>query len=861
MIKLNNVYKSYVSNNIEQVILTDVSLSFPKSGLFFIVGKSGSGKSTLLNILGGLDTINQGAYQFHNLIVNTLDQQQLDSFRNTHVGFVFQEYHMIETMTIFDVLKYTSIATSGAYNLDSIKQMMIDLELDEDMKKYPYQLSGGQKQRLAIARALIKRPSIIIADEPTGSLDQHTGEQIFKLLKRLSKDVLIIVASHDIDSAHLYGDEVIKISDNTINQKNRYDNPDEVVQLNFSKLTIIDSFKIGIKSFRQRFIRSFIVLLALILSMISLNVGFSGLQFDKLNAISETQIELNLNSLMIESSSLGYNNQGLQYIRFNELETLRAKYPDISFDTYLPKPFRIEDQFINFDGFQLGYSIGFMTIDEDFLIKTGYDLIGQLPSTKDELVITSYMFQQFKNLGYTHKQISFFPSDYPDIIGQILMIKEKPYTITGILDTGFNNRYYLDQNDKSNDEYRIFLDSGYEKFVFVQDASNELSDITQSFYFPSITGFFGANLNKYYHITFQTKTTLYVDNLSSFMPGLNKLSDNTSEVYFFDEAYTNLNDDQIIIRLTDYLDAIGVSVDDFYLTTLSIQIDLIDQYSMDYFPVIESQFKQDYGNTATASDYRTYVLGHSENIYDIDKNRAYFDRQAKKNYMSQFDNNIYPNLTIIDGANGDPFLSNIKVVGISRFDTCISDNLYNELVLKHFNYVTRLRISSDDINSLNRFMRENPDYLYSSPAIYLVDQMTRTTTLLSLISLIVSILFGIVSSVLIYLFVGSHIEKNKKQIGIFRSLGFSRRNIRQMFIVENILLTLIVWICSYISVTLVIQLFNNYFKKLYGLHFNYLNFSVLNYAVISLVLVLVVSFITALPVNKLMKKPIISVIM
>lgn len=861
MIKLHNVYKSYISSNIEQVVLTDISLSFPKSGLFFIVGKSGSGKSTLLNLLGGLDTINQGSYQFHNLFVNTLDHQQLDAFRNTHVGFVFQEYHMIETMTIFDVLKYTSIATSGTYSLDSITQLLIDLELDEDMNKYPYQLSGGQKQRLAIARALIKRPSLIIADEPTGSLDHHTGEQIFKLLKRLSKDVLIIVASHDVDSAYRYGDEVIKISDNTIHQKNKYETPDEVVQLNASKLTIIDSFKIGIKSFRQRFIRSFILLISLALSMLSLNIGFSGLQFDKLNAISETQIKLNLNSLMIENSSPGYNNQNLQYIRYNELESLRSKYPDISFDTYLPRPFRIEDQFINSDRFNFGYSIGFMTIDEDFLTKTGYNLIGEFPSTKDELVITSYMFQQFRNLGYTHNQISFFPSDYTDIIGHILVIEEKPYTITGVLDTGFNNRYYLDHNDKSNDEYIFFLDSGYEKFLFVQDASTELSDITQSFYFPAITGYFGANLNKYYHITYQSETTLFVDNLSSFMPVLNKLSVNTSEVFFFDETYTNLNNDQIIIPLIDYLDIIGVSFDDFYLTTLSIQIDLIEQYVMDYFPVIESQFKQDYGSTATASDYRTYILDHSENIYDIDKNQAYFDRLAKKNYMSTFDNNIYPNLTIIDGVNGDPFLSNIKVVGISRFDTCISDNLYDELVLKHFNYVKQLRISSDDTDSLTRFMRENPDYIYSSPAIYLVDQMTSTTTLMALISLIVSILFGIVSAVLIYLFVGSHIEKNKKQIGILRSLGFSRRNIRQMFIVENILLTLIVWICSYISVTLVIQLFNNYFKKLYGLHFNYLNFSVLNYAVISLVLVLVVSFLTILPVNKLMKKPIVSVIM
>ncbi|MDY0347116.1 MAG: FtsX-like permease family protein, partial [Acholeplasma sp.] len=765
-----------------------------------------------------------------------------------------------ETMTILDVLKYTSIASSGTYSLDHIKQLLTDLELDEDMNKYPHQLSGGQKQRLAIARALIKRPSLIIADEPTGSLDQHTGEQIFKLLKRLSKDVLIIVASHDVDSANLYGDEVIHISDNIIHQKNKYEILAEAVQLNSSKLTIKDSFKIGIKSFRQRFIRSFIVLMALVLSMVSLSIGFSGLQFDKLNAISETQSELNLNSLMIESSSPGYNYQNLQYIRFDELETLRTKYPDISFDTYLPRTFRIEDQFINFDGFHLGYSIGMMTIDENFLTKTGYELTGQLPSTEDEIVITSYMFQLFKNLGYTHNQISFFPSHYTDIIDHILMFNEKPYTITGVLDTGFNDRYYLDHIDKSNDEYRVFLDSGYEKFVFVQDISAELSDITQSFYFSSIAGSFGANLNEYYHITFQSGTTLYVDNLSEFMPGLHKLSDDIPYVFFFDETYTSLTDDQIIIRLVDYLDAIGVSINDFFLNTSTIMGDLIEQYTIDYFPVIESQFKQDHGNTSTASDYFTYIVGHTENIYDTDKNQAYFENLAYKNYMSQFDNNIYPNLSIIDGINGDPLLSNIKVVGISRLNTYISDNLYDELVLKHFNYVKQLRVSSDDVDALNRFMRENPDYIYSSPAIYLVDQMTSTTTLVSLISLTVSILFGIVSTVLIYLFVGSHIEKNKKQIGILRSLGFSRRNIRYIFLVENILLTLIVWLCAYVGTTVVITQINNYMKNLYGLYFNYLNFSVATYVVISLVLIVMVSYVTILPINRLMRKPIITII-
>ena len=216
MLLLNKVNKTYRSKKgIECHALKDVSLSFGDKGLIFLLGKSGCGKTTLLNILGGLDSCSSGEMLYDGNAVLS-DERALNEYRSNHIGFVFQEYNLIEEFTVEQNINISLSMQNGNDGIESVRNTLKDVGLKGFEKKYPSELSGGQKQRVAIARALLKQSKIILADEPTGNLDSETGADIFDLLKAQSKDKLIIVVTHDRESAEKYGDRIIEMKDGRI---------------------------------------------------------------------------------------------------------------------------------------------------------------------------------------------------------------------------------------------------------------------------------------------------------------------------------------------------------------------------------------------------------------------------------------------------------------------------------------------------------------------------------------------------------------------------------------------------------------------------------------------------------------------
>lgn len=217
MIELKNITKIYKTKGGEPVrALDDVSIVLPDKGLVFILGKSGCGKSTLLNIAGGLDKPTSGEIVVKGRSSKNFSQSDFDSYRNTYVGFIFQEYNV---MPEFSVKENVTLATElqGKRPKDGDLQGVLgDVELGGLEKRKPLTLSGGQKQRVAIARALVKDPQIILADEPTGALDSNTGKAVLDLLKRLSENKLVVVVSHDRDFANQYADRIIELHDGRV---------------------------------------------------------------------------------------------------------------------------------------------------------------------------------------------------------------------------------------------------------------------------------------------------------------------------------------------------------------------------------------------------------------------------------------------------------------------------------------------------------------------------------------------------------------------------------------------------------------------------------------------------------------------
>lgn len=217
MLEVKNLSKEYkVPNGPNIKALDDVSLKFPETGLVFILGKSGSGKSTLLNAMGGLDKVDSGEIIINNKSSKDFNSSEMDSYRNTYLGFIFQEYNILNDFTVKENIALALQLQHKKADEKTISDILEEVDLKGMEKRKPNQISGGQKQRVAIARALVKNPQIIFGDEPTGALDSNTGKMVFDTLKKLSKTRLVVIVTHDRDFAEKFGDRVIELKDGKV---------------------------------------------------------------------------------------------------------------------------------------------------------------------------------------------------------------------------------------------------------------------------------------------------------------------------------------------------------------------------------------------------------------------------------------------------------------------------------------------------------------------------------------------------------------------------------------------------------------------------------------------------------------------
>lgn len=217
MLEVKNLVKEYSTKGGATVrALDDVSVQFPETGMVFLLGKSGSGKSTLLNVLGGLDKPDSGEVIVKGRSSKDFSTADFDSYRNTFIGFIFQEYNVLNEFTVEQNIALALQLQNKSAGKSDVENLLSQVDMSGLGKRKPNTLSGGQKQRVAIARALIKEPEIIMADEPTGALDSNTGKQVFETLKKLSKTKLVIVVSHDVEFAEQYGDRIIELKDGKI---------------------------------------------------------------------------------------------------------------------------------------------------------------------------------------------------------------------------------------------------------------------------------------------------------------------------------------------------------------------------------------------------------------------------------------------------------------------------------------------------------------------------------------------------------------------------------------------------------------------------------------------------------------------
>ena len=230
-IEMKHSFKRYKSGDTEIIANNDISFEIEKGELAIILGSSGAGKSTVLNILGGMDTNDEGQILIDGKDISKFDEKQRTNYRRNDVGFVFQFYNLVPNLTAKENVELASEIVSDALDAE---ETLKSVGLEHRMNNFPAQLSGGEQQRVAIARAVAKNPKLLLCDEPTGALDYNTGKQVLKILQEMSlKDgATVVIVTHNHALAPI-ADRVIYMHDAKVRKVVINDNPQSIETLEY----------------------------------------------------------------------------------------------------------------------------------------------------------------------------------------------------------------------------------------------------------------------------------------------------------------------------------------------------------------------------------------------------------------------------------------------------------------------------------------------------------------------------------------------------------------------------------------------------------------------------------------------------
>lgn len=413
LLELKNIKKSYKYDKEKQEVLQGIDLSFNYGEFVSILGESGCGKSTLMNIIGGMDSDYEGTVLVDG---NNLKKMNLDNYRKLKIGFVFQNFNLIPHLSIIDNVVIALDMTSTKKKYEKAKKLLIKLGLENHLNKKPNQLSGGQKQRVAIARALANDPEIILADEPTGSLDQKTSEQIIDILKEISGEgKLVITVTHSQKVAD-NGTRIVHMSDGIILKdevigKVKKDVKEDI-PLKPKSLSFLSSIKLAAHNMRLNLKRNILVCLGgsigifSVVLMLSLGSGIEKYINDQIEAsMDPTLIEVTKAKEQVDLNSYGMATESFTDSDIKKIEKIK----NIS---------SIEKTFSSFfSGAGTSVIAGDKTSNTFYFTTSYSSLLGLTDTQKkqapkgNEIVITTMLAKELSST-----------KDYKSLIGQTIKI-------------------------------------------------------------------------------------------------------------------------------------------------------------------------------------------------------------------------------------------------------------------------------------------------------------------------------------------------------------------------------------------------------------------------------------------------------
>ena len=775
MIELRNITKIYHSKKgTSTKALYNIDLNIGNTGMVFIVGKSGSGKSTLLNLLGGLDNPTNGDIVINGKKISTFTEKEYDSYRNSHVGFIFQEFNVLEEYNVYQNIELALKLQNEKTSKENIQKLLEILGIEELKFRRINELSGGQKRRVAIARALVKNPELILADEPTGNLDQKTGKQIFEILKNISKDRLVIIISHNMEAAREYADRIIELKDgNIVSDTGKSINiENSTLELKKSKLPFPYAFKMAFTRFKMKPFRLFMTVILTAMSLIFMGITVNCALF---------QTERFVTNVMKDNKDYVYDIHYSSFGRFGLEEDFELTDKNIQELKQITNS-NLNVGYILYDnGAILNFEFGkndnssayyiepselhFIEIEDDRILE---NIIGTVPQNSNEIVIHKYLADYIIKYGIVLADISLYiPKNYNEIVTSKKEIKlgENSVIITGIIDE--DDRLYLKAKET-------------EKF------SSE-------------------KLENYFHSNYQSKgNIIYV---KGFTDNAILRGDKISIL-----SKIELKSD----RGTSATNEIKVIEEDTRIITKEEETNVS---SLDKNEVILSlnSLKELEGNFDTK--FNTYLKEHGNGIY------SELLEEFTSIYIKENIDNVSVYLNSLSEDDLDGKRIPLQVIGVSLNENNYISNEYVEEYEPIIKKVTYVKVYDNNIEHLMNTFKQLVlrthlgDKEYGNYYNYSVNNLEYMTTVIGLYDtlllyiLIVSMIFILFTFLLFSNFITLSISYSKKEIGILRSLGARNVDIIKIFVYESLFIGLISWIISMVGFFIICHFLN---QSLFG---------------------------------------------
>ena len=594
MIKLNHVFKQYIaSSGCITNALDNIHITLPDRGMFFITGESGSGKTTLLNLIGGLDKADSGEIIINGRNFKDFSNNDFDDYRSQDVGFVFQDCNLLDQFSVRDNVAMPLWIRKEKYVDDDKIDKVLDLvSLSGYGSRMPNELSGGQKQRVAIARVLVKEPTILLADEPTGSLDEKNKTQVFELLKRISENCLVIVASHDKEAPSKYGDGIIVLEDGRVTSS-QLPEPFKEAHKHRSPakhgLKLKNAFSFSLSFLKNHLIRYIFTVIIGTISLGMYSTADTAFSYSREEALASSILQENYtSSIQLQKFFVNNTISEDQYDKLNPMEKIEynaktnvsmsigdinkinekagvdffgVMNPQNKFGTYLQfqtTPIIDTNDFSNFDYILYGLKpSGLIPVDSDE--NHTKLLCGHYPKNKDEVCITDLTLKKLELFGLYDfaNTLNYFPGniDSENVLDKKIGYSSTSgsvysFTICGIIDSGIDYSSYEDlqmssQEDLDNDEDLELL---YNDFVSkTKNPMNNSLFISQEYY--------ADYCNREGEYSYGSSIYLCESgNLDSgfLLPNFVDVIKQSDGNFYFDSNQTDLKDNEIIIKAENY---------------------------------------------------------------------------------------------------------------------------------------------------------------------------------------------------------------------------------------------------------------------------------------------------------------------